>query len=91
MYSAIPGKPLSETFSCASPDGSGIFRVPNWSSPPPGQRDLFGPLRTDLQLFLLQIKAPAHLSIHASEQRNEPLLSEGEVEQLRALVARRTV
>ena len=69
----------------AHQDGAGIFSVPDWSFPPSGAVDKLGQVRQALMARLFSMKAPLRLREHVASKAEQPLFSEQEVSEFRAI------
>ena len=71
----------------ANQDGGGIFSLPDWSCPPPGQQDRLQGLRSAWSDWLAAKHIPLRLRSHVQAASEEPLFTPAEVEELRALAS----
>ena len=69
----------------AHQDGAGIFSVPDWSFPPSGAVDKLGQVRQALMSRLFAMKAPLRLREHVASKAEQPLFSDQEVSEFRAI------
>ncbi|CAE7283108.1 unnamed protein product, partial [Symbiodinium microadriaticum] len=69
----------------AHQDGAGIFSVPDWSFPPSGAVDKLGQVRQALMSKLFAMKAPLRLREHVASKAEQPLFSDQEVSEFRAV------
>ncbi|CAE7485565.1 unnamed protein product, partial [Symbiodinium necroappetens] len=82
----VPCKPHN-ALPRANQDGGGIFSLPDWSSPPPGQCDHLRSLRHLWTEWLAAHHIPIRLRQHVQQESEEPLFSEAEVAELRKLTS----
>ncbi|CAE7626731.1 unnamed protein product [Symbiodinium necroappetens] len=69
----------------AHQDGAGIFSVPDWSFPPSGAVDRLCQVRQALTAKLFEMKAPLRLREHVASKSEQPLFSDQEVSEFRAV------
>ena len=71
----------------ANQDGGGIFSLPDWSCPPPGQQDKLQGLRSAWSDWLAAKHIPLRVRAHVQPASEEPLFTPAEVAELRALAS----
>ncbi|CAE7705984.1 unnamed protein product, partial [Symbiodinium microadriaticum] len=82
----LPCKP-HDALPRANQDGGGIFSLPDWSSPPPGQGDHLRALRHLWTEWLAAHHIPIRLRQHVQRESEDALFSEAEVAELRELTS----
>ena len=71
----------------ANQDGGGITSLPDWSSPPPGQKDRLQGLRSLWSDWLAAKHIPVRLRSHVQSGSEDPLFTPAEVVELRSLTS----
>ena len=71
----------------ANQDGGGITSLPDWSSPPPGQKDRLQGLRSLFSDWLAARHIPVRLRSHVQSGSEDPLFTPAEVLELRSLTS----
>ena len=69
----------------ANQNGGGIFSLPDWSCPPPGQQDRLQGLRSAWSEWLAAKRIPLRWRSHVQAASAEPLFTPAEVAELRVL------
>ena len=82
----LPCKP-HDALPRANQDGGGIFSLPDWSSPPPGQGDHLRTLRHLWTEWLAAHHIPIRLRQHVQQESEDAVFSEAEVAELRELTS----